>query len=55
MNLSAPQKKAIATLRHYPNEMIMHDGYLTGGHGVRINTVIIAALERREIIINKKR
>ena len=49
--LSANQIYCIQVLQKY-DCMIMYDGYVTGGYGVRINRKTIDALERLGIIYN---
>jgi len=52
--ISQSQDNVIFVLRKYPNEMIMHNGWLTGGHGIQFDMRTINSLVKRGIIINGK-
>ena len=54
MKLTKNQKEAILNMRKYPNDIVMFNGYMTGGHGVKIKLNTIKALERLGIIENGK-
>lgn len=54
MKLTENQKEAILKMRKYPNDMVMFNGYMTGGHGIKIKLNTIRALERLKIIENGK-
>lgn len=55
MKLSKTQIEAVELLRKYPNEMIMFNGCLTGGHGTqKINRNTIGSLKNLGIIENNK-
>jgi hypothetical protein len=54
MFLTKIQKEAIINMRKYPNDIVMFNGYMTGGHGVKIKLNTISALERLGIIENAK-
>lgn len=50
--LTEKQQKVIAILKQYPNEMIMHNGWLTGGHGIEFDMRTIESLKKRKIIVD---
>lgn len=52
MKLSIKQFKVIETLRMYPNEMVMSNMWITGGHGIKFDGRTIDSLIKRKIIIN---
>lgn len=54
MKLTENQKEAILKMRKYPNDMVMFNGYMTGGHGIKIKLNTIRALKRLKIIENGK-
>lgn len=55
MKLSYKQKKVIEMLKKYPNEMVMHNYWITGGHGIQFDGRTIESLKRRGIItVNNK-
>ena len=54
IKITTNQKCAIKTLRKYPNDMIMFNGRLTGGHGVKINLSTVNALRRLNLIYDGK-
>ena len=45
MKLSKNQIKALKVLSKYPDAMIMWNGVLTGGHGVKLN-IVMKAIEK---------
>lgn len=50
MKLSAKQKEALRILQKYPNEIVMTNGSLTGGHGVRLDMRTVISLKERGLI-----
>lgn len=52
MKLSKSQIETIRVLRQYPDDIVMCDGWLTGGHGVRLNLGTVNALKKRGLIEN---
>jgi hypothetical protein len=54
MKLTDNQKKAIINMRKYPNDMVMFNGYMTGGHGVKIKLNTLNALKRLGIVKDGK-
>lgn len=50
MKLSENQKDAIKTMRQYPNDIVMWNGCMTGGHGVRVKLNTINSLKRLGIV-----
>lgn len=54
MKLTKSQIETILILRKYPNDMIMFNGHMTGGHGVKIKLNTFKSLERLGIIENGK-
>jgi hypothetical protein len=52
--LTDKQQEVIDTLLKYPNTIIMISGWLTGGHGVKLDLRTVKSLESRGIIVNKK-
>ena len=53
MKLSNSQCEALKVLRKYPNEIIMNDGWITGGHGIRFNLKTIGSLINKGLIEHK--
>lgn len=41
-------------LKKYPRELVMDDGYITGGHGIQFDLRTINSLKRKGIIVNGK-
>lgn len=54
MTLTDTQKEAIKLMMRYPNEMIMHNGWLTGGWGVRIKLNTVHSLEKKGLVYRGK-
>lgn len=54
MKLTENQKQAILKLRQYPNAIIMHNGWLTGGHGVHFDKRTINSLKTKKIIVDNQ-
>lgn len=52
--MTTKQKRIIEILKKYPHEMIMHDGYLTGGHGIKFDKRSLNALENKGVLYNGK-
>jgi hypothetical protein len=52
--LSEKQKEAIAVLRKYPNDMVMFNYWMTGGHGIRLDARTVESLKKRGIISGGK-
>lgn len=50
MKLSTNQIKTIKVLREYPNDMAMYDGWLTGGHGIKLNLKSVQSLKDKGLI-----
>lgn len=50
MCLTENQIEIIKTMRKYPDDMIMQDGFLTGGHGVKFNMASVRVLKKRKLI-----
>lgn len=48
------QQEVIDTLLKYPNAIIMINGWLTGGHGVKLDLRTVKSLESRGVIKNGK-
>ena len=54
LSLSERQQKVVDTLKKYPKDMIMHNGCMTGGHGVQFDLRTVEALKRKGVIVNGK-
>lgn len=54
MKLSKNQIETIKLLRQYPKELIMFNGYLTGGHGIRVDLRTLEALKNKGLIERDK-
>ena len=54
MKLSEKQQYVINILRQYPNDMIMFNGFITGGHGIKFDLRTVESLKKRGIIENGK-
>lgn len=54
VKLTTSQLYVIDTLNKYPNEIVMRDGYITGGHGVQFDLRSINALKRKKVIVNDR-
>lgn len=54
MKLSKEQKRTIEILNKYPKDMIMFNGWITGGHGIRFNMKTVESLKKRGLIYNGK-
>lgn len=52
--LSEKQQQLIDTLNKYPNDMIMFNGYMTGGYGIKFDKRTINSLKDRGILFNGK-
>lgn len=50
MKLSKAQISALEILQKYPNETVMHTGWITGGHGIKFVMKTIYALSDRGLI-----
>lgn len=50
MKLSDKQKETLLILQHYPTDIVMHDGWLTGGHGVKLNLKTVQSLKNKGLI-----
>lgn len=50
IKLSEKQKEALLILRKYPNDIVMYDGWLTGGHGVKMNLNTVEALKNKGLV-----
>lgn len=50
MKLSDKQKEALLILRKYPDDIVMSDGYLTGGHGIRLNMRVVSSLKMKGLV-----
>jgi hypothetical protein len=48
------QQKVIDILLKYPKEMIMFNGWITGGHGIKFDMRTIQSLKNKGIIQNGK-
>jgi hypothetical protein len=48
------QQKVIDILTKYPNEMIMHNGWITGGHGIKFDMRTVESLRNKKVIVNGK-
>lgn len=55
MKLSKTQIEAIKVLRKYPSAIVMLDGYLTGGHGIRLDKRTINALHKNKLLTFDRR
>jgi len=44
------QQKVIDILNKYPNEMIMFNGWITGGHGIKFDMRTVESLKKKGII-----
>jgi len=51
MKLSKKQKETLLKLRQYPNDIVMSDGFLTGGHG-KLNLRSVKVLKDKGLIEN---
>lgn len=54
IKLSAKQQETVEILERYPNEMIMFNGWLTGGHGIKFNKSSVEALKKKGVIYQGK-
>jgi uncharacterized protein YjhX (UPF0386 family) len=52
MKLSKNQIETIKVLRQYQNNIVMSDGWLTGGHGVKLNLATVSSLKKKKLIEN---
>lgn len=50
VKLTDKQKIALLILRQYPDDIVMSDGWLTGGHGVKINLSTVKSLKDKGLI-----
>ena len=50
MKLTEAQIAVVEILRMYPDEIVMSDGYLTGGHGIYLNMRTVRVLKRLGLI-----
>jgi hypothetical protein len=50
MKLTDKQQSVIDTLKKYPNDMIMHGGWMTGGHGIKLDLRTVESLRKKGII-----
>jgi len=50
MKLTDKQQSVIDTLKKYPNDMIMHGGWITGGHGIKFDMRTVESLKKKGII-----
>ena len=50
IKLTEKQQKVIDILEKYPNEMIMFNGWITGGHGVKFDMRTVESLKKKGII-----
>lgn len=55
LSLTERQKAAIRILRKYPYDIIMNDGWLTGGHGIRIDKTTFKALRMKDLVTSGRR
>lgn len=55
MKLSLSQKNVLDILKQYPNVIIMYDGYITGGHGIKLDMRVVNALKRNGLITSDNR
>ena len=54
VKLTDKQKFVIEVLRRYPKDMIMFNGWITGGHGVKFDMRTVESLKRKGIIKDGK-
>lgn len=54
MKLTQSQDNVVFVLEKYPNDMIMFNGWITGGHGIQFDMGTVNSLTRKGIIINGK-
>lgn len=54
MKLTENQKKVIETMRKYPNDIVMFDGWMTGGHGVKFDLKTVDSLKAKGVIVDGK-
>lgn len=54
LSLSERQQKVVDTLKKYPKDMIMFNGCMTGGHGVKFDLRTVESLKRKGVIVNGK-
>lgn len=50
IKLSDPQKQALEILQKRPTAMVMNNGYLTGGCGIKMNLATICALQKMGLV-----
>lgn len=55
IKLTERQKAAVRILRKYPYDIIMSDGWLTGGHGIRIDATTVKKLRMESLITNDRK
>jgi len=48
--LTDKQQNVIDILKKYPNDMIMHGGWMTGGHGIKLDLRTVQSLRKKGII-----
>lgn len=53
--LTHNQSIALEILRQHPNEIVMNNGYLTGGHGIKINRSTINSLRDKGVLTREYR
>lgn len=54
MKFTEKQQSCIDILRKYPDDIIMWNGWLTGGHGIKLDMRTVGSLKNRGVIINYK-
>lgn len=50
MKLSTTQQDALNKLGKYPNDRVMHNGFITGGHGMKFKLRTIESLEKKGLV-----
>lgn len=50
MKISDSQLKALRTLFKYPQDSVMFNGHITGGHGVKFNLATVYALKSKGLV-----
>lgn len=52
IKLSPQQWEVVNTLKKYPNDMVMFNGHITGGHGICFKSRTINALIEKGVIVD---
>ncbi len=50
IKLTNMQAEALLELRKYPDVIVMSDGWLTGGHGIKLNLKTVKSLKQKGFI-----